>query len=72
MISTTLPREGFSRIDKVLEIIPTSRTSWYRGIQEGRFPAPVKIGPNQSAWRNSDILELAERLAGAKEKGAAR
>ena len=72
MTIETLPREGFSRIDRVLEIIPTSRTSWYRGIQEGRFPAPVKIGPNQSAWRNSDILDLAERLAAGEEKGARR
>lgn len=60
--TNTLPPEGLSRIDRVLEIIPTSRTSWYRGIQEGRFPAPVRIGPNQAAWRNSDILELLDRL----------
>ena len=61
--TSSLPPEGLSRIDRVLEIIPTSRTSWYRGIQEGRYPAPVRIGPNQAAWRNSDILELAERLS---------
>ncbi|MFC2952308.1 helix-turn-helix transcriptional regulator [Marinicaulis aureus] len=60
---TSLPPEGLSRIDRVLEIIPTSRTSWYRGIKEGRYPAPVKIGPNQAAWRNSDIIELAQRLS---------
>lgn len=57
-----LDPQGFSRIDRVLELIPTSRTSWYRGIAEGRYPAPVKIGPNTAAWRNADILALLERL----------
>jgi Predicted transcriptional regulator len=50
------------RIDKVLQLIPTSRTSWYRGIKEGRYPEGVRIGPNQTAWRNSDILDLLHRL----------
>lgn len=63
MSNSSLPPEGFSRLERVLEIIPTSRTSWYRGIKEGRYPEPIKLGPNQSAWRNSDILELAARLS---------
>lgn len=41
-------------------IIPVSKTTWYAGIKAGRYPAPVKLGPVTSAWRESDILALVE------------
>lgn len=43
-------------------LIPVSRTSWWQGIREGRFPRPVKLGPRTTAWRLSDILALIESL----------
>lgn len=54
---------GFYRLPKVLTIIPVSRSTWYAGIAAGRFPAGIKIGPNTTAWRQSEIHELCERLA---------
>lgn len=59
-----LPQEGFSRLPDVLKRIPVSRTRWYEGIKRGEFPAPVKISENVSAWRNSEIIELIDRLGG--------
>lgn len=41
-------------------IIPVSKTTWYAGIKSGHYPAPVKLGPVTSAWRESDILALVE------------
>lgn len=36
-------------------------TTWYRGIQEGRFPRPVKgLGERLSRWRQSDVMALVE------------
>lgn len=32
-----------------------SRTSIYRLIRDGAFPAPIQIGPRAVAWRLSDI-----------------
>lgn len=39
-------------------IIPVSRATWYKGVREGRFPAPIKFGERTSVWREEDIIEL--------------
>ena len=35
-------------------LLPISRAAWYRGVREGRFPAPRKVG-KMSLWRYDDI-----------------
>jgi prophage regulatory protein len=39
-------------------LIPVSRSTWWKGVKEGRFPQPVKLGPRTTCWRESDIAEL--------------
>jgi hypothetical protein len=41
-------------------IFPIGRTTWLRGVREGRYPAPVSLGPRIKAWRLSDVLKVAE------------
>ncbi len=54
----------FLRLPQVLEIIPVSKSTWWSGIRDGRFPKPVKLSVRTSAWLQSDIDELCDRLAG--------
>jgi len=42
-------------------MIPISKSSWYAGIEAGRYPKPIYLGPNIAAWRLEDILRLVER-----------
>ena len=42
--------------------IPMSRTAWYAGITEGKYPAPVKLG-RSSYWKAADIQALIERIS---------
>ena len=35
--------------------IPLSRSTVWRLIRKGRFPAPLKISPGRVAWREDDI-----------------
>ena len=44
-------------------IIPVSRTLWWRGIKEGRFPAGIKISTRCTAWPAEVIYDLSDRLA---------
>jgi len=39
-------------------IIPVSKSSWWNGVKEGKYPAAVKLGPRTTAWRESDVLAL--------------
>ncbi len=54
----------FLRLPQVLEIIPVSKSTWWSGIRDGRFPKPVKLSVRTSAWLQSDIDDLCDRLAG--------
>ncbi len=47
----------------VLERVTISRSGWYIGIREGRYPAPVRLSPRRVAWRESDINRLIQQLA---------
>ena len=44
-------------------IIPISASSWWAGVAADRFPKPVKLGPNTTAWRWEDIQGLLDQLA---------
>jgi prophage regulatory protein len=56
--ATPLPPTGFVRLTSVLAPlgpIPVSRSTWWAGIKDGRYPKPVKLGPRITAWRVEDI-----------------
>jgi predicted DNA-binding transcriptional regulator AlpA len=59
-----LPATGFVRLPFVLAPlgpIPVSKSTWWKGINEGRYPKPVKLGPRITAWKVEDIRALIER-----------
>lgn len=53
----------FLRLPQVLEIFPISKSAWWQGCKEGRFPKPIKLGPRTSVWRSSDIAALIKQLS---------
>lgn len=57
----SLPDTGFIRLPQVLQIIPVARSTWWRGVKSGRYPAGVFISPGCKAWRVEDIRALVER-----------
>lgn len=36
-------------------LLPMSRSSWWQGVKDGKYPQPIKYGPRITAWRGSDI-----------------
>jgi prophage regulatory protein len=69
MSINTLPETGFIRLKQIVgdphsspptpAIIPVSKSTWWAGVGT-RFPTPVKLGPNTTAWRVQDIRALIE------------
>ena len=45
------------RLHEVLDIVQMKRSAWYRGMAEGRFPRPIKLG-GIALWRESEIYKL--------------
>jgi len=62
MTDENLSEIGYLKLREVLELIPVSKSTWFRGIQSGKYPKPVKIGIRASAWRKSDIRACIEEL----------
>ena len=55
--------ERYLREPAILEIFPFGRSTWWRGIKEGRFPAGIKLSPRVTVWRASDIDALIQSLS---------
>jgi prophage regulatory protein len=52
----------FLRLPQVLEILPISKSTWWKGVKEGRFPKPIKLTERTSAWVLEDIEDLCNKL----------
>lgn len=70
---SALPETGLLRLRQIIGdpnakppipgFIPVCKSTWYAGIKDGRFPAPVRLGDRLVAWRAEDIRAV---LQGAK------
>jgi len=38
--------------------IPVSKSTWWAGVKDGRYPKPIKLGPRITVWRAEDIQRL--------------
>jgi hypothetical protein len=69
-----LPETGFLRLPQIIgdrrtdpptpAIIPVSKSTWWQGIKQGRYPRPVKLGERCTAWRVEDIRALIDQARG--------
>ncbi|HIF59751.1 MAG TPA: AlpA family phage regulatory protein [Rhodospirillales bacterium] len=67
-----LPETGYVRLSQIVgnpkvkppipPIIPVSKSTWWQGVKDGRFPQSVKLGPRTTAWRIEDIRTLIENM----------
>ena len=69
----SLPETGFVRLPQIIgnpkanppipAVSPVSKSTWWNGIKEGRFPQSVKLGPRTTVWRVEDIRQLIDSPA---------
>lgn len=61
--NTNFPTTGFVRLPQIIAPngpIPVSKSTWWAGIKDGRFPQPIKLGARITVWRVEDIRNLIE------------
>ena len=59
---TQLSDDKLLRVNDVLQRLPLSRSAWWNGVKDGRFPPGIKLGPKTTCWRASDIKALIRSL----------
>lgn len=60
-----LPDAGFMRQRQVLTLIPISKSTLWRRVIDGTFPAPLKLSARVTVWRVDDIRRWIDEQATA-------
>ena len=47
----------------VLPMVGVSRTSWWRGVKSGVYPAPIQLGKRLNRWRLGTIRNIVRQAA---------
>jgi prophage regulatory protein len=61
------------RLSEVITMVGLGRSSIYRYVREGRFPAPIRVGERSVRWKLADVLAWRGHIgetSGPKESGA--
>lgn len=67
MRTNTTQGERFLRLPEVRQRVSVARSTIWHWIRLGQFPAPIRLGPNTSAWRESEIEAwIAARIASGR------
>jgi prophage regulatory protein len=67
-----IPTIGYLRLKQIIGdpladppvpgIFPISKSTWWQGVKDGRFPKGVKLSERVTAWKAEDIRALINRL----------
>jgi len=49
------------------EATPIHRATLWRGIQKGRYPRPIKVGPSTNRWNRVELADFLARAAAERE-----
>lgn len=73
--ATLLPAAGYLRLAQIIgkkptatdpglpALVPVSASTLWAWVKDGRFPAPVKLGPRTTAWHVEHVRAYLEQVA---------
>jgi len=64
-----VPDSAFIRLEQVIQLYPIGKSTFWAGVKSGRFPQPVKLGPNTTAWKVGDIRQLLNKASQSQNCG---
>jgi hypothetical protein len=75
---TLIPEIGYLRVSQIVgnpkanppipPIIPISKSAWWAGVSDGRFPRQRKISARVTVWRVEDIRALIDKIEEMNKK----
>jgi len=54
--------ERLYRVKTVLSLIPISRSSWFDGIKQGKYPKGHLLSERTRVWKESEIQAIIDNL----------
>lgn len=61
------PERPLLRAQEVIRLTRMSRSTFYRMVQEGRFPRPIHVGARLSAWFEDEVQAWLEARIAARD-----
>ena len=55
---------------EVCRLASMSHATLYRLVKAGRFPKPLRVGPQVSRWRSDEIAAHVDRLSAERDRAA--
>jgi predicted DNA-binding transcriptional regulator AlpA len=65
IVARTFPQTGFVRLNQIVGPngpLPISKSGFWAGVKNGKFPKPLKISPRVTVWKAEDIHELLREI----------
>lgn len=57
MMQTEFP-DRLLKISEVIVILNIGESTFWEGVRQGHYPAPIKLSSRTTRWRLSDIMSL--------------
>ena len=64
MNNNKFPEYGFVRLNQIIAPygpIPLSKSTWWKGVKDGKFPKSTKLSANVTVWRADEIRALIDK-----------
>lgn len=55
-----LPQDRVLSLAEVLQFFPVSRSTWYQGVKDGKYPKPIQLSARRIAWRYREVIALVQ------------
>lgn len=65
IVTPIFPQTGFVRLNQIVGPngpLPISKSGFWAGVKNGKFPKPLKISPRVTVWRAKDIHDLLREI----------
>ena len=59
---SNLPDNAIIRLPDVLRLYPVSKSTWWEGVKDGKYPKPIRLGERARGWRLGDVLALTKEV----------
>lgn len=71
-METGINENTLLRLSQVLSIIPISKSAWWKGCKDGKYPKPLKLGPKTTVWKASEINAFLEKVRSESQESSVK
>lgn len=60
--ATQTKQDSLLRVPAITNRMGISRSGWWKGVKDGKFPPGIKLSPRVTVWKSSEIDALIDSL----------